>query len=58
MAKKEHNFRVVYPSGEEPVLDIDAIPLYVWEELAEETARYIRELLRDPETRAMIMPEK
>lgn len=40
-----------------PVLDKDAIPLYVWESLAAETARYIRDLLRDPVTRAEIAPE-
>lgn len=40
------------------VLDKDAIPLHVWESLAAETARYIRDLLRDPVTRAEIMPLK
>lgn len=40
------------------IIDKEAIPLYVWESLAAETARYIREILRDPDIRAEIMPEK
>ena len=40
------------------VLDLDAIPLHIWEAWAEETARFIREILRDPDIRAEIMPEK
>lgn len=38
-------------------IDKEAIPLHVWESLAAETARYIRELLRDPDIRAGIAPE-
>ena len=45
---------------EEPhvhVLNLDAIPLHVWEAWAEETAKFIRRILRDPEIRAEIAPE-
>lgn len=40
------------------VVDMDAIPLHVWEALGEETAKFIRRILRDPDIRAEIMPEK
>lgn len=40
------------------VVDMDAIPLHVWEALGEETAKFIRRILRDPDVRAEIMPEK
>lgn len=38
-------------------IDLDAIPLHIWEAWAEETARFIREILRDPDIRAEIAPE-
>ncbi len=40
------------------VIDMDAIPLRIWEALGEETAKFIRRMLRDPDVRAEIMPEK
>ena len=38
-------------------IDLDAIPLHIWEALGEETAKFIRRILRDPDIRAEIAPE-
>jgi hypothetical protein len=40
------------------VLDLDAVPLPVLEAWGEETARFIRRLLRDPDIRAELVPAK
>ena len=54
-AKQEGEIGTVEEKACVSVLDLDAIPLPVWEAWGEETARFIRRLLRDPDIRAELM---